>query len=225
MTTRRYRDEEVREIFSLATTGSAADGSLMPTESGGLTLDDLQRIAVEAGIEPARVVQAAQNLDARGKPAPVRRFFGLPIGMSRVVPLPRAPTDREWELLVSQFRTLFDTHGPTTSRGLREWAQGDLYISVEPTEHGEQLRVSTRNEVTMVLNGFGIVTGGMSLLMGAVVASTGQPGKALAILGGFGGMALAAFGTNLVLSRRWARERNRQMEELAEHVVKLLSQP
>src|SRR6185436_13586583 len=135
MTTRRYGDDEVREIFSLATTGGTADRSL-PAESGGLTLDELQHIGREAGIEPARVAQAAATLDARGKPAPVRRAFGLPIGVSRVVDLPRAPTDREWELLVSQFRTTFETQGETTTTGgLREWSVGSLHISVEPTEH------------------------------------------------------------------------------------------
>jgi hypothetical protein len=43
------------------------------------------------------------------------------------------------------------------------------------------------------------------------------------ILGMFAGMALAAFGVNLVRLPAWARERERQMEALAEHAVKLLS--
>ena len=225
MTERRYGDEEAREIFSLATTGETRDRSL-PSDSRGLTLDDLQRIGQEAGIEPARVAEAAEKLDARGKLAPVRRSFGLPVGLSRVVDLPRAPTDREWEQLISEFRTTFGTPGhTTTSGGLREWSQGDLHISVEPTEHGEQLRLSTLNSAAMVLNGLGLVMGGMSVLMGAVVAAAGKPEKVLAILGMFGGIALAAFGANLVRLPRWARERERQMEAIAEHAVKLLSNP
>lgn len=225
MTTRRYGDEEVREIFSLATTGGMRDGSL-PSESGGLTLDELQRIGEEAGIEPARVAHAAETLDARGNPAPVKRSFGLPIGMSRVVHLPRAPSDREWEQLISQFRTTFGTPGhTTTSGGLREWSQGDMHISVEPTEHGEQLRLSTRNEAAVALNGLGIVTGGMSVLTAATVTAAGKPEKALAVLAMFGGMALAAFGANVVRLPGWARERERQMEAIAAHAVKLLSNP
>ena len=43
MTERRYGDEEAREIFSLATTGETREQSL-PSDSRGLTLDDLQRI-------------------------------------------------------------------------------------------------------------------------------------------------------------------------------------
>jgi len=223
MTERRYGDDEVREIFTLATTGDTRDRSL-PAETGGMTLEELQRIGEEAGIEPARVADAAGKLDARGRPSPVRRSFGLPIALSRVVELPRAPTDREWEQLISEFRTTFGSQGrTTTSGGLREWSQGNLHISVEPTERGEQLRLSTRNEGAVALNGFGIVTGGMSLLMGATVAAAGKPEKALAVLGMFGGMALASFGANLFRLPSWARERERQMEAIAEHAVKLLS--
>jgi len=225
MTTRRYRDDEIREIFSLATTGDTAERPL-PVEAGGLTLDELQRVGQEAGIEPARVAQAAARLDARGKPAPVRRSFGMPVGVSRVVDLPRAPTDREWEQLISEFRTTFGTQGvATTSGGLREWSHGNLHVSVEPTQHGEQLRLSTLKEDALALNGLGLVMGGMSLLMGAVVAAAGKPAKALLVLGMFGGMALAAIGANLVRLPRWARERERQMEAIAEHAVKLLSNP
>ena len=222
MSTRRYGDDEVREIFSLATTRGTADRSV-PTESGGLTLDELRHIAREAGIDPARVAQAAASLDARGKPAPVRRMLGLPIGLSRVVDLPRAPTDREWEQLISEFRTAFGAPGQaTTSGGLREWSHGDLHISVEPTERGEQLRLSTRNEAAVALNGLAFVTGARSLLMGAVIAAEGKPEKALVALGMFGGIALIAFGANVLRLPRWARERERQMEAIAEHAVKLL---
>ena len=223
MTERRYGEEEVREILSLATTGDARDQSL-PAESGGLTLEDLHRIGEEVGIDPARISQAAERLGARGRLAPVRRSLGLPVGVSRVVDLPRAPTDREWEQLVSEFRTMFGTQGrTTTSGGLRDWSHGNLHVSVEPMAHGEQLRLSTLKDDAIALNVLGIGLGGMSVLTSAVVAGSGSPGKALAVLGMFGGMALAAFGANWFRMPRWARKRERQMEAIAEHAVKLLS--
>jgi hypothetical protein len=223
MSERRYEDEEVREIFSLATTGNARDPSL-PTESGGLTIDELQRIGQQAGIEPSRIAQAANQLDARGKPAPVRRSFGLPVGVSRVVDLPRAPTDREWEQLIAEFRSTFGTQGrATTSGGLREWSQGNLHISVEPTARGEQLRLSTLKEDAIGLNALSAVIGGMSIIFGSVVAAAGKPEKALVVFGMFAGMSLFAFAANLFRLPGWARERTQQMETLAEHAVKLLS--
>jgi hypothetical protein len=221
MTERRYGDEEAREIFTLATTGDTRD-QVLPAESHGLTLDQLQRIGEEAGIEPARIVEAAERLDARGKPTLVRRSFGLPIGVSRVVDLPRAPTDREWEQLISEFRTTFGTQGRvTTSGGLRDWSQGNLHICVEPNERGEQLRLSTRKDGATVLNSFAVVMSGTAALMGAVVAAGGKPEKALLIFSMFGGMALASFVANAVRLPRWARERKRQMEAIAERAVKL----
>jgi hypothetical protein len=148
----------------------------------------------------------------------------MPVGVSRVVDLPRAPTDREWEQLVSECRSTFGTQGrTTTSGGLRDWSNGNLHISVEPTAHGDQLRLSTRKDDALALNALGIGLGGMSMVMSAVVASAGNPAKAFAVLGMFGGMSLLALGANVVRLPRWARERESQMEMIAEHAVKLLS--
>ena len=68
-----------------------------------------------------------------------------------------------------------------------------------------------------------VMMGGMSAITSAAVVAAGKPEKALAVLGMFGGMGLFAFGANLVRLPRWARERERQMEAIAEHAVKLLS--
>lgn len=65
--------------------------------------------------------------------------------------------------------------------------------------------------------------GGMSVLMSALISAAGKPAKALLIAGMFGGTALAAFGANLIRLPLWARERERQMEAIAERAVKLLS--
>lgn len=225
MTPRRYGDDEVREIFSLATTSGARDRSLA-AEPGGLTLDELQRIGEEAGIDPSRIAQAAARLDAQGKAAPLRRAFGMPIGLSRVIELPRAPTDREWEQLIAEFRTTFGAPGEaTTSGGLRQWSLGDLHISVEPTARGQQLRLSSTNSAGMLLNGMWILFGGLSAIMATVVAAAGRPEKAVVVLGMFGGIAVTALLANVLRSPGWARERARQLEEVAEHAVRLLSPP
>ncbi|MES3033261.1 MAG: hypothetical protein V4813_04625 [Gemmatimonadota bacterium] len=223
MTTRRYGDDEVREIFSLATTGDLREPSL-PAESGGLTLDALERIGQEAGIEPARVAQAAATLNARGHAFPLERAFGVPIGVSRMVALPRAPTDREWQQLMTHCRTTFGVQGVATeSGGHRAWSHGNLSVSIEPTAEGEQLRLTTRNEAAVVLNGLGVVLGGMSLLTSLAVVAAGKPEKALVVLTLFGGVAVAAFATNLWRAPRWARTRDRQMATVAEHAVHMLA--
>jgi hypothetical protein len=218
MTQRRYGDEEVREILSLATMSDAQDPSL--------TLEDLQRIGQEVGIEPARVAEAAARLDARGSPVLVRRAAGLPIGVSQVVALPRAPTDREWEQLVTEFRSTFGTQGIiSASGGLREWSRGNLHICVEPTQHGYQLRLSTLKGDARAFNALALVFTGVAVLMGTVIVAAGKPDQALAGVAMFGGMALLAFGSNVLRLPRWARQREQQMQTLAERAVKLLSNP
>ncbi len=224
MSKRRFGDDEVRKIVSLATTDRARD-QLLPATGGGLTLDELQRVAQNAGIDPVRIAQAAETLDARGGAATVRRSFGLPIAVSRVVDLPRAPSDREWEQLVSEFRTTFGAHGrATTVGGLRDWSHGNLRISVEPTANGERLRLSDLKEDAVVINGIGFLLVAMGVVAGSVLAAVGTPGKALVVLGVFGAMSLVPFfGAHLFRTPAWAREREGQMEAIAEHAVRLLS--
>ncbi|HKY97746.1 MAG TPA: hypothetical protein VJL35_07805 [Gemmatimonadaceae bacterium] len=223
MTERRYSEDEVREILSLATTGDARDQSQV-AESAGLTLYDLKRIGQEVGIDPARIADAASKLDTRGTPTVVRRSFGMPVGMSRVVDVPRSPTDREWEQLISLFRSAFGVPGvATTSGGMRQWSHGNLHVSIEPTERGEQLRLSTLKDDAILFNGLGVLLGGMGILTSAMVVASGKPEKALAAGGMFGGMAVFSFLANVLRLPGWARARQRQLEEVAQHTVKLLS--
>ena len=65
--------------------------------------------------------------------------------------------------------------------------------------------------------------GGMAVITSAAVAAGGKPEKALAAGGMFGGMALFSFVANVLRLPGWARKRERQMEEVAQHAVNLLS--
>jgi hypothetical protein len=224
MTQRRYGDEQVREILSLAATNYPRDES-RTGDAVGFTLEQLQRIGQDAGIEPARIAKAAEMLDALGKQASVRKSFGVPTAVSLVVDLPRAPTDREWEQLVSEFRSVFGVQGRlATTGGIRDWSHGNLHISVEPTARGEQFRLSTMKQDAVALNGIGFAFLGMAALMGTVVAIAGKPEKSLPVMAMFGGIALLSFfGAQLFRAPVWARTRKHQMEAIAELAVKLLS--
>lgn len=223
MDIRRYGDDEVREIFRRATTGEAGQQA-MPVDSDGFTLAELQRIGAEAGIDPQRVVQAASSLDALARHSEVRRSMGLPIGVSRVVELPRAPSDREWELLVTEFRTVFQARGVMNTAGdMREWANGNLHIAVEPTARGHQLRLSTLKSDAQVFNMISVLFAAMAVIMGATVAASGKLEKAFPMVMMFGGLAMASFAANVFRVPRWARTRDRQLTQLAERVVTMLT--
>jgi hypothetical protein len=223
MSARRYGDDEVREIFRRATEGDV-DPRAVPADQGGLTLEELQRIGAEVGIAPTRVMRAAMSLQALGQGGTVRRSFGLPFGVSRVVDLPRAPTDREWELLVSECRTMFEARGEmTTNGGMREWSNGNLHIAVEPTANGHQLRLSTKKDEVRVLNMLSLLFAVMATVMGITVAASGKVEKTFPVVMMFGGFAMASYAINLFRVPQWARTRERQMAALAERAVRLLS--
>lgn len=139
---RKYREDEVREIFQLATSQSAPD-TRVPATNAGLTLPEIQNIGLEVGLAPEQVARAAAALDARGA-ASGRKSFGMPIEVGHTVPLPRPLTDLEWAQLVTALRTTFKAKGKIDVQGnIREWSNGNLHAVVEPVESGYRLRLGT----------------------------------------------------------------------------------
>jgi hypothetical protein len=88
---RRYSDEEVRQLLKRASE-LESQGTTLPTRTSGPTLSDLEAIAVEAGINPLALRQAARELDSTPEintvpSAASSRFLGGPlsVGLERVV--------------------------------------------------------------------------------------------------------------------------------------------
>jgi hypothetical protein len=141
------------------------------------------------------------------------------------VPLPRRPSDREWERLIAELRTTFGGKGEASAQGsLREWSDGSLHAFLEPTEAGCRLRLADSSAAVV-----GVVLGGLvvafALLILVVLLGKDDPGFRLAVpafLALLGG-GLAA-GSALSLPR-WAREQERRMEHIGRYAVSLLALP
>jgi hypothetical protein len=212
---RRYREEEVRQIFEAAARESEVDGrALVPTE--GPTLAELQAIGHEVGLAPERITQAASALDRSGDALPRRTHFGMPIAVGRTVDLPRAPTDREWELLVAELRATFGARGKVGSHGsLREWTNGNLHAYVEPTETGHRLRLGTLKGNAQAMTRMGFFGIGMGLLTLLAILFTGRAAEGLFAPVFLGTMGAVAIISSVLGLPRWAREREEQMEFIA----------
>ena len=222
---RRYREEEIKEIFALA---SSTDEARRPAASdeAGLTLAELQEVGLEVGVEPRRIADAARTLDTRRDVLPRRTSLGMPVSVGRVIELPRAATDRDWDLLVAELRETFGARGQVTSHGgVREWSNGNLHAFLEPTETGHRLRLRTLKGGARALNGMGVAGLAVGLIMLTVFLTGGSSpvGMELAMmwLMGMGGGALAS---NLLRLPRWAHKREGQMEYLAGRVGALLEE-
>lgn len=233
MTERRYSSDEVAEIFRRAAeqqdataqvaSAGGPESALAPESGAGMTLADLKEIGREVGIPPELVAQAATSLDRVGH-ASVRRYLGLPIGVGRTVTLARRLTDAEWERLVVDLRQAFDARGRLHEEGsFKQWTNGNLQALLEPTTDGHQLRLKTLNGASFTWINTGL----------AMTTFAGLLGIAKMLIPGFGGdspavmligiMGLALFGLGAIRLPGWARERRRQMEEIAERLSASLS--
>jgi hypothetical protein len=210
---RRYTEDEVAEILDRATqsSGAAAPGG----GATGLTLAELQEIGDEVGIPKDVIARAAADLD---RPAPDteahRTFLGTTIGVGRSVELPRRLTEDEWNRLVVDLRMTFDAKGKIRSDGdFRQWTNGNLQALLEPTEQGHRLRLKTVKgqaipymSVGGFMLGFSVVSGIAAFLSGAPVLDA----DSLVMLT----MGAGFFGWGRLPLPRWAKTRERQMEEV-----------
>lgn len=222
---RRYNDDEVARIFERAAESESAE--VLPTERAhGMTLSEIQAVGAEVGLPPDRISSAAAELDAGGGGAIVSRAFGRPIAVRHAVPLPRAPTDEEWEIILSDVRATFNAQGRTASSGpSRQWRNGNLHVVVEPTADGFRLRMGTRKGGA---SGQGMA-GAILLVVGLIILASeytagidgGEIASALAIA--LTGAAL--LGSQMLSLPAWAEKREDQMREIAARTTALLERP
>ncbi len=218
---RRYREDEVSEIFALAASESGSTVTA-PSEAQGLTLAELQAVGSEVGLAPDRVARAAATLDARSEALPRRTSLGSPVAVGRVVALPRAATEREWQFLVAELRETFGAKGKVVSQsGVREWSNGNLHAVLEETNTGHQLRLGTRKGNAIEVTGMGAVGLGMALFLTIAMIVAGKP-EALFIPVFFALMGGGALAWNAMRLPRWADEREGQMEHIAVRARALL---
>jgi hypothetical protein len=222
---RRYGEEEVEEIFDRAAESRGAEGRALES-GGGLSLEELQAIGSEVGLLPERIAEAASAIDLRRGALPRQRSLGMPISVGRVLELPRALTDREWDLLVTELRQTFKARGnPGVSGGVRHWANGHLHAYVEPTEAGYRLRLGTLKGNAKPLNRVGVMGLSVAIFLAAALLLTGTVGEDLVLPLMFGGLGIGILAANALSLPGWARKREEQMEYIVNRVEGLLSQP
>jgi hypothetical protein len=229
----RYEPAQVGHLLDLAyradmmrrVAGSGEDGS---------TLEEVQEIARELGIDPRRVAEIALQLQTRVESVATRRFLGVPISVSRVVGLPRPLSDCEWDVLASNLRDTFGVPGQTgTQAGAREWANGNLRVLLEPTRTGHQLRLSTTHggmRFLAVVGAAVLVVGLVSLALSVPALISAGDHLVFKIIRLLPSLIVTAFGIGYLALPRlrlpgWAQEREAQMELVAAHASVLAATP
>lgn len=229
---RRYDESETREIFAIATHEDVA-GTAPGPRGQGFTLAELQEIGREVGIRPDRVAEAAGALAARGTDLPEQKSLGMAVSVGRVVPLPRRPTEAEWDALISELRDLFATTGEVSAQGgAREWSDGELRVSLERTTEGHQLRLTTANGRAKARNRLGawLASSGLAIIagLGTVFVTEGISLSDLlgtmlpSLLVAGAGIGLVTF--SRVTLPKWGGERREQFEAIGRRARGLLAE-
>jgi hypothetical protein len=220
MNERRYDEDEVAEILERATSREKSETRRSGLTGNGLTLTELQEIGGEVGIPASRIADAARALDVQEPAGVSKRVLGVPLAVSRVVPIDRALRDDERDRLVTDLRMTFEAEGRVRTHGaLRSWSNGNLQVHVEPD--GERYRVRMR---TLKGNAAPLAIAGTSFLFMAaiILASNGTAWSELLPAALVGMIGLGQFGYLGAHLPRWARVRAAQMEGLAERMPLLL---
>lgn len=221
MSERRYSDDEVRRIIALAAEAEAAAGT---PAARPWRLDEVERIGVEAGLARESIAAAAHALERQPPDAVAAapaRWLGLPVAVSRTVPLARHLSDEDWARLVGHLRETFAAEGRTRVTGAqREWRVGNLRVTHEPVGDGAVLQLRTRKGDARA---FAQVGGVLLLVTVCLVAVTllrsvvdgepiaAPPLGAAALTAVF---ALLAIALGALRLPGWARTRERQFEAL-----------
>lgn len=227
MSTPHFTDEEVRAIFERAAVRQEEARRAEETGRAGLSVEELQRIGAEVGIDPAHVAAAADELVRRrlaGAEAPVRATaFGMPVSVLRTRSVAAPVTDAVWETMVADLRRHFDTAGIAGDVGrVREWttapsgrrATAPVRVTVAPEGTGS--RVTVEQSFRRSAFPFVIVGGAYSavaLLFGVLLATgaLGSEGVFMPVL--FAAMALLLFGGAQVGFRLYAQRQEKRFEE------------
>jgi hypothetical protein len=119
-----------REIGAILKRTAELSKRATPPNADGLTLQEIQSLAEEAGLDPVLVSRAAAEL-AVSPVAPAKRdLFGGPLAYSTDIDLGVEVDNETWEMMLSTIRAHFDDPGAVQSReGILEWTKGGMDFS------------------------------------------------------------------------------------------------
>jgi hypothetical protein len=225
MPERRFNEDEVAAIFERASSAQPADARALQ-RTDGMTLAELQDIGREVGIPPEQISRAAAAIDQSGT-VTSRKVLGLPIGVGRIVELPRKLTDDEWERLVVDLRETFDARGVMRAEGsMRHWANGNLQVLLEPSATGQRIRFRTLkgNAVAAMAMGAGIVALAAFGLVVEIAQAGAFEARDAVRMGAFAAVGLGAIAAWAASIPAWARTRRAQMEAIGTRLINRLTE-
>ena len=220
--TRQYTEREVRLILKTAVELQQQRADRASELAGGMSLVELEQVAVEAGLDPAYVRRAAAQLNAVGPPAEQSVFLGGPshIVIERVVDVAIDPS--RFDQLLDVVRAVTHEVGEVSTvgrqfgwKGRMDGAKTEANVSAGDQRSTIRIRVEL-DEVALghfMLKGalFGIGGG----LIGTAIAVTALGPIAL-------GVGAATLGTGYFWARSGFRRAGSRYRARADELIDAL---
>ena len=139
---RVYTDKEISAVLKRAAELQRTQG---PKATSGLSLDELEQVAAEVGIDPDFVKAAALELE-EGRTEQTYHVLGAPTSLELERIVEGEMTDAKWEEAVGEIRRVFGAAGETGQLGrTREWILRDhtgerIHLTVSPQNDNTEIR-------------------------------------------------------------------------------------
>ena len=227
---RKFDEKEVALIFRQATELDVPVEGRRETSSGsdlggGLDLQELKDIALEVGVDPTRVAEAARSLMIQPRDSPLVVFVGTPTHFEMESEFDVRLNDEIRGDLLREIRAVMDRQGVTEGQsGSLEWKAedelGGRYVTISPSSAGTRLSVIGRFKSAEYL---GAAVAAMITAVGAVsvvgaINVVGAVGWILAPIVAVGAILIP----RSILGRIVTRE-TRRMSQLAARLRTLLA--
>ncbi len=221
---RLFGDKEISSILKRATEIQEAEG---PSDAYGLSLEELQQIAAEVGIDPQHVAAAIAELEGA---APAEKPFHL-LGGPASIHLERVVegevTEEKGEAMLAEIRRAFDLVGTSGQVGRSlEWThngrQRQVQVAVTSREGQTKIRIHDHFPRTALV-AF-IPTTVLALQLAVILIGALGPAS---LLGWLLGLSIVA--TVLMVARfgfgALSRKRQRQGGDLLERLARIAAEP
>ncbi len=136
-----FSEKQISTILRRATEMQEASKTTDPT---GLTFEELQQIAVEAGIDAKYITAAITEQEQEGDVDEQFYWLGAPTSVERVRVVAGEVSDEKWEEMVAEIRSTFGLVGASGQVGRsREWTH-------DSKEQQAQVTVTSRQGQTKI---------------------------------------------------------------------------
>lgn len=228
MSSEEFTDEEVRTIMERAARQQQASEARGLKPGGGTSLESLEEIATEVGIDAGYVKAAARELTLKRDAAPAATVLGVARRTDVVRVVPGTVSDEEWGRIVSEVRRMSAATGTVSEFGqVREWVSSHaapsagmpIQVRLEPVEGGTLISLGQDTLQAGMMPG---VMGGS--MMAAVVALmivmgfNGATGPLVLVTAIFAAIAVAMAGGGLLLGHKYVERQSRKFEAAMDRI-------